>query len=323
MFIVYLVQIYDLFATLQGENPDFVGENPYKLLTLYRNTKEKIMKYYQAEFTITPYREVISDLLVAMLGECGFEAFVPTDKGFVGYIQQKDYRKEEVEKIVADYPDHKITYSVSEAPDEDWNQTWEEEGFEPVILDDLVCVHDTRHADFPSCRYDIIINPRMAFGTGTHPTTQQILRHLCEMKMEGLRVVDAGCGTGVLGLLCAKRGAKEVFAYDIDEWSAENTKINAELNDVQNIIIKEGDSHVLPQTADYDLLIANINRNILLGDMERFAHALKMGGQLLLSGFYEADVPMLVEKGKELSFRLLKQSGQEGWAMVVLNKDKI
>ena len=277
------------------------------------------MKYYQAEFHIKPYRETVSDLLIASLGECGFEAFVPMDDGFVGYVQQKDYKEEDVAEAVASFNnDYDIVYSVVEAPDEDWNQAWEEEGFEPILLDHLVCVHDTRHTDLPSCRYDIIINPRMAFGTGTHPTTQQILQQLCQMDLKGRSVIDAGCGTGVLGLLCLKREAKEVFAYDIDSWSVENTNINADLNGLTNIIVREGDASVLPQTGEYDLLIANINRNILLNDMPRFAKALKPDGRLLLSGFYESDCPLLIKKGKELGFELQKQSVHEDWAMLLL-----
>ena len=279
------------------------------------------MRYYQAEFHISPYREVVADLLTATLAASGFEAFLPTEDGFVGYVQQKDYDEEEVRHIVDGYKqNYTITYNVTEAPDEDWNQQWEEEGFEPIVLEDLVCIHDTRHENVPKCKYDIIINPRMAFGTGTHPTTQQILRILCMIPMEELRVIDAGCGTGVLGLLCLKRGAKEVFAYDIDSWSVENTKINAELNGLHSIIIKEGDSCVLPQTNNYDLLIANINRNILLNDMLRFTKALKPGAHLLLSGFYEADVPMLIHKGEELGFRLEKQSTQDGWAALLFSR---
>lgn len=280
------------------------------------------MKYFEVTFCVSPYSEDACDILSASLAESGFETFVPTEQGITAYVQQALFDESALKDAIEQYPlpDYTIRYEVNVAPDEDWNQAWEEEGFEPIVLDNLVCVHDTKHTEVPECRYDIIINPRLAFGTGTHPTTQQILRQLCAMKMEGLRVVDAGCGTGVLGLLCAMRGAKEVFAYDIDEWSAENTKINAELNGIQHIIIKEGDSSVLPQETDYDLLIANINRNILLGDMGRFAQALKTGGKLLLSGFYETDVPLLVEKGKELGFRLEKQSAQDGWAMLLLAK---
>ena len=185
-------------------------------------------------------------------------------------------------------------------------------------MDDLVCIHDTRHTDVPSCTYDIVINPRMAFGTGTHPTTRQILRQLCVMSLESKRIIDAGCGTGVLGLLCSMRGASEVFSYDIDEWSVENTRVNAELNHIYNIKVQEGDAAVLPQNGTYDLLIANINRNILLADMPRFAKALHQGGQLLLSGFYEKDAMSLIEKGRLLGFELERQNSEDGWAMLLL-----
>ena len=246
------------------------------------------MKYYKVEFRVEPMSEEACDVLSALLAEAGFETFVPTDEGLTAYVQQSMYSEEAVRAITADFlmPDVSITFRCEEAPDEDWNETWEAEGFEPIVLDDLVCVHDTHHPAPARCEYDIIVNPRMAFGTGSHPTTQQILRQLCIMPLEGKRIIDAGCGTGVLGFLCSMRGASEVFAYDIDEWSVENTRINAELNGVSAIIIKEGDASVLPQEGDYDLLIANINRNILLADMPRFAKALRADGQLLMSGFY-------------------------------------
>lgn len=281
------------------------------------------MKYYEVTFCVSPYNEDACDILSALLADSGFETFVPTEQGITAYVQQAVFDESALKDAIEQYPlpDYAISYEVSEAPNEDWNQTWEEEGFEPIVLDDWVCVHDTKHTDVPTCRYDIIINPRMAFGTGTHPTTQQILRQLCQMPLEDLRVIDAGCGTGVLGFLALKRSAREVFAYDIDEWSVENTKINAELNDVHNIIIKEGDASVLPQAEDYDLLIANINRNILLADMPRFAQALKTNAQLLLSGFYEADAPLLLEKGQGLGFELEKQTSKDGWAMLLLTKN--
>lgn len=276
------------------------------------------MKYFEVKFTINPFDEVTRDILTALLGDAGFESFVPDDEGMLAYVQQKDYDESAVQTIESGFVNHSIRHTVSEAPDEDWNQTWEEEGFEPIVLDQLVCVHDTRHTDVPSCRYDIVINPRMAFGTGTHPTTRQILRQLCEMDLEGRCIIDAGCGTGVLGLLCAKRGASEVFAYDIDEWSVENTRVNAELNGISNLSVCEGDAAVLPQDGRHDLLIANINRNILLADMPRFAKALHLGGQLLLSGFYEADVESLLEKGRLLGFELEKQTAEDRWAMLLL-----
>ena len=281
------------------------------------------MKYYETHFCVQPYNEDACDVLSSLLADIGFETFVPMETGLTGYIQQTQFCPEAVEELISNFPleGYSLSYDYQEAPNEDWNQTWEEEGFQPVTIGNLVCVHDTKHAAESVCRYDICINPRMAFGTGTHPTTQQILHHICNMELQGMRVVDAGCGTGVLGILCSLRGASEVFAYDIDEWSTENTVINAQLNNIQNIVVKEGDASVLPQEESYDLLIANINRNILFNDIPRFSAALKKNAQLLLSGFYEEDAPLLIEKGKELGFRLEKQSAQDGWTMLLLTKN--
>ena len=280
------------------------------------------MKYYEVKFIVQPYCEDACDVLSSLLADMGFETFVPTDKGITGYIQQTLLNDGALRELCQDFilPDYAVTYLTEEAPDEDWNATWEAEGFEPIVLDNLVCVHDTKHQELPPCRYDITINPRMAFGTGTHPTTQQILRQLCQMDLQGKRIVDAGCGTGVLGLLCSMRGASHVFSYDIDEWSVENTRINARLNGVDNIEVREGDASVLPQDQSYDLLIANINRNILLTDIPRFSRALKDNALLLLSGFYEADAPLLTEKGEELGFRVVRQTVSDDWTMLLLER---
>lgn len=281
------------------------------------------MKYFEANFTITPYDETVSDILTALLGEAGFEAFVPADNGFTAYVQQKFYDEGATQRIARSMPGHTVTYTVCEAPDEDWNQTWEAEGFEPIVLGQLVCVHDTGHPSPQACRYDIVINPRMAFGTGTHPTTRQILRQLCQMPLRGLRIVDAGCGTGVLGILAALRGAGHVFSYDIDSWSVENTVVNARLNGIETgMDVREGDAGVLPQTEDYDLLIANINRNILLADMPRFAKALHAEGRLLLSGFYEADAACLLEAAGHWGFGLERRTSEDGWTMLVMKRGK-
>lgn len=280
------------------------------------------MKYYEVKFSISPYSEDAGDVLSALLADIGFETFSPSTDGLTAYIQQSLFREEELRGIVEEFifPAVAVSYHVEEAPDEDWNQTWENEGFAPIVIDNLLCVHDTKHTDVPPCRYDIIINPRMAFGTGTHPTTRQILHHLCSTPLQGKRIVDAGCGTGVLGILCALRGAQHIFSYDIDSWSVENTRINAQLNQVDNLTVREGNVSVLPQDGDYDLLVANINRNILLSDMPRFTRALTADGRMLLSGFYEADAPMLIEKGKELGFSPELQQSSDGWAMLLLRR---
>ena len=278
------------------------------------------MKYYKVDFTVHPFSQEACDVLSALLADIGFETFVPTSDGITAYVQQTILDKDAMQAVINDFiiPDISISHDISEAPDENWNQRWEQEGFQPIILDDIVCVHDTSHTDVPQCRYDIIINPRMAFGTGTHPTTQQILRQLCKMNLCDLRVIDAGCGTGVLGLLCSMRGAVDVFSYDIDSWSAENTLINAKLNGIHNIEVRCGDASVLPQNGDRDLLIANINRNILLADMPRFARSLRTGAHLLLSGFYESDIPMLQSAASDLGFVPVLQTVSDTWAMLML-----
>ena len=280
------------------------------------------MKYFEVEFSVNPYSEEACDVLSSLLADVGFETFVPKAEGLEAYIQQAFYDEESVRQLTKDFPlpHFNISFITREAPDEDWNQRWEEEGFEPIVIDSLVGIHDTRHTCPSPCTYDITINPRMAFGTGTHPTTRQILRQLCSMDMQDKSIVDAGCGTGVLGFLCSMRGAKDVFSYDIDSWSVENTKINADLNGITNIRVQEGDASVLSSSPMFDLLIANINRNILLQDMPRFAKVLKPKGQLLLSGFYESDIPLLLQKGEELGLSLEKETCEEGWAMLFLRK---
>lgn len=280
------------------------------------------MKYYKVDFSIRPCQETACDVLMSLLADIGFESFLPTDEGLVGYVQQTLFDEPALQGVTEGFilPGFVIEYKVSEAPDEDWNLRWEQDGFSPIVLGTELCVHDTRHTDVPACRYDITINPRMAFGTGTHPTTQQVLHQLLDMELEGLRVIDAGCGTGVLGLLASMRGASEVLSYDIDNWSVENTRVNAGLNGIGNLDVREGDASVLDEVRDFDLLVANINRNILLADLPRFVRALKPRAQMLLSGFYEADVPLLVEEAGTLGFCLLRQTVVEGWAMIVMVK---
>jgi len=277
------------------------------------------MKYFEVVFKVVPYNEDANDVLSALLAEVGFEAFSPTEKGLKGYIQKSLWDEHAVQTVISDFPFPGISISmiVTEAADEDWNEQWETEGFEPVIVDSIVCVHDTKNVNIPRCQYDILINPRLAFGTGTHPTTRMILKHLTTLPLEGKRVIDAGCGTGVLGILAAKCGATEVLGYDIDEWSVDNSLVNYHLNSINNAFAVLGDSAVLCDKADFDLLIANINRNILMGDMKRFSATLKLENSiLLLSGFYTEDIPYLVNSANKCGFDLFSQHETDGWAML-------
>lgn len=297
------------------------------------------MKYYEVKCTLQPFSETAADLFSAALSEIGFEAFSVTEDGLMAYILQSEWDENRMQQAIQDFfmLDVVISYTCTEAPDEDWNQVWEEEGFQPVIVGEDVIVHDVKHTDVPQARYDILITPRMAFGTGSHQTTRLILRTLAHMDLEGKRLIDAGTGTGILAIMGIKRGAAHVFAYDIDEWSVENTKDNLLLNRIVfsdlkdlsdlkhskdlKVIVAIGDSSVLEGQPKADLLIANINRNILLADLPRFAAAIKSGGQMILSGFYLSDVPILTDAATQQGFTLQQTESEGEWAMLLFVAD--
>ena len=282
------------------------------------------MKYNEVKCVLKPFSETAADLFSATLSEIGFEAFSITEGGLTAYIQQSEWDESQMQQAIQDFilPDVSISYTCTEAPDEDWNQVWEEEGFQPVVVGEDVVVHDVKHTDVPQVRYDILITPRLAFGTGSHQTTRLILRMLAHMDLEGKHLIDAGTGTGILAIMGIKRGAAHVFAYDIDEWSVENTKDNLLLNHIyNNVEVVCGDSSVLEGQPQADLLIANINRNILLADLPRFSKAVRKGGQMILSGFYLSDVPVLKEAAAQLGFSLLETESEEEWAMLLFVSD--
>lgn len=283
------------------------------------------MKYYAVNFGITPFSEDFADILSACIAEVGFETFETTDTGLCAYIQRDLLDETALAECIEaiPLPDVRITYTIDEAPDEDWNQEWEKEGFRPIVIGDLIGVHDTLH-EIPVVKYDIIIKPRQAFGTGSHQTTRMILSQLAEMDLEGLNVIDAGTGTGILSIMAMKRMAKRVLAYDIDEWSVENTKQNLELNHIHDgIEIRLGDASTICNERGFDLLIANINRNILLADMPIFRQTLKPKGKMILSGFYTDDIPLLQEKATSLGFTLKSMKNDEDWAMLLFEADAL
>ena len=312
------------------------------------------MKYYEVKFKISPSSDVASDVLSALLADVGFEAFEPLTDGLLAWIRQGLYAEEGVESVLESFPlpEVSITYTLSEAPDENWNQVWEQEGFRPIIItgeqdsslpssQPLIVIHDTNHTDVPQAEYDIKINPCQAFGTGSHETTRMILSQLVGMPMQGRHVVDAGTGTGILTIMCRMLGASRVLAYDIDEWSVRNAQDNLMLNNVQDgVRVLLGDSSVLrggetecSEVGETEcsevgedsvftptLLIANINRNILLADMQRFASCLDDSGELLLSGFYTEDVPVLITEASRYGFKLIQERVDGNWALLLLKK---
>ena len=283
------------------------------------------MKYFVANFKIECEAELMQparELLSAAACEAGFEAFEDTDDGLLGYVQRPMYDKEALDAAIADYMPEgaAVSYAVEEVPDQNWNQGWEDEGFEPIGVSDNLVIYDAKHTDREMfAGYDgvmrIFIEARNAFGTGTHQTTRMILRRLLAMDVQGKSVLDCGCGTGILGITASRLGANPVLGYDIDEWSADNAQHNAALNGVENMSVMLGDASVLDNVEDrFDIVIANINRNILIADMPAFRAHMKEGAQLILSGFYEADVPMIEAAAKEHGLSLCDVVTDEEWA---------
>ncbi|WP_308276598.1 50S ribosomal protein L11 methyltransferase [Prevotella sp.] len=283
------------------------------------------MKYYVANFDIECADELLQparELLSAAACEAGFEAFEDTDNGIAGYVQRPLYDKEALDSAIVDYMPEgtQVTYNIEEVPDQDWNQGWEDQGFEPIGVSDHLVIYDAKHTDMSMFAGDdgvmrIFIEARNAFGTGTHQTTRMILRRLLGMDLTGKSVLDCGCGTGILGIVASRLGANRVLGYDIDEWSSENAKHNAALNGVENLDVLLGDASVLDGVKEeFDVVIANINRNILLNDMTAFRSHLKTGGRLILSGFYETDVPMLEQAAQSNGLTIIDVVTDEEWA---------
>lgn len=283
------------------------------------------MKYFEVDFQLSPLSQDACDILAALTADAGFESFEETQHGIRGYIQQPLLDRQALEDIVNNFPimGTNIIYTISEAEDKDWNEQWEQEGFEPIIVgNNRLAIHDGRHLPSQPADISVEIDARLAFGTGTHETTQMICEWMLDMPMKGLRVMDAGCGTGILGIVALKLKASHVTAYDIDEWSSDNTRHNAVINRVDSqLSVYCGDASLLDsKTADYDLVLANINRNILLNDMPRFCQIMKQDAKLILSGFYTEDIPLLEARGKELGLTLTGAKNRDKWASIIMQR---
>ena len=287
------------------------------------------MNYLKTVFTLTAEDDTslqaARDLLADELGNYGYEAFEETPDGqLIGYIQQDTYHEAVVNEVIKNrlMSDVAITYSTEKIENQDWNAAWEEEGFEPIVVKNMITIYDARHtADSTlfSTPVSIGIHATNAFGTGTHETTRMMVETLLELPLNGKRILDCGCGTGILGIAALKCGAKHVVSYDIDEWSAENTRYNAELNGVgHQMDILHGDVHILTHVEGiFDVIVANINRNILLDDMEHFHNVLAKGGTLAISGFYEDDAPLLLEKAQTLGLNEVKRKTDNNWCTLI------
>ena len=270
-------------------------------------------KYIAYHFKIEP-KEPGADILLADLGELAFDSFVETEEGLSAYIQEHDNTTDLLNDVyILSNPEFKVSYQTEEIEQVNWNEEWEK-NFEPINVDDLCYVRAPFH-EAKNVLYEIVIEPKMSFGTGHHETTFMMMKHLLNIDVTNMEVLDMGCGTAILAILALMKGAKHADAIDIDNWCYLNSIENAERNNIKNIDVYEGDADLLAdKTNKYDLVIANINRNILLNDMEAYAKTLKTGGIILFSGFYTEDIAAIEEAANQENMFLDYQLERNNWA---------
>lgn len=274
------------------------------------------MDYIEIAVTIDPYNETSSEIIIAELSEVGCDSFTDTESGFNAYILQKDYKKETIEKVFAQFNfTEKVTYTANPIKTENWNALWES-NFEPVIIDHRCAIRAPFHQNLPKTELDIVIEPKMAFGTGHHETTYLMTEALLTTNVTDLHVLDMGCGTGILAIVAALRGACHIDAIDNDEWATNNAVENVAKNGLANkITVITGDATLLGVPC-YNLILANINRNILLADMQHYVKSLLPEGKLIMSGIYADDIPTIENEANRLGLTKTAQNIRNKWAMV-------
>jgi len=274
------------------------------------------MSTQQVRITASPDQ---SDILLAELGEIGFDIFEDSDTGLIAYCQTDLFELRVFEEIISRYQClGPIQFEIHEIEKQNWNAVWET-NYDPIRIADLIFIRANFHPSEPGYQMEIVINPKMSFGTGHHETTFQMSQALFDLDLAGKTVLDAGTGTGILAFVAKKLGASFVRGFDIDAWSVENSIENASLNDCEEVEFAMGT--ILDESArKYDVLLANINRNILLDEMGEYADRIVSGGYLLLSGFYTDDIPMLIERAEALGLKYISQSEKNRWACLRFKK---
>lgn len=276
------------------------------------------MKYTKINCTINPDNEINREILVAELGTIGYESFTETDELVEAYIPSGDFSEELlINQFPDDFPYFRFSCSAEEIPDQNWNEVWEKNYFQPLLVNDQCLVRAPFHTDFPAnIAYEIVIEPGMAFGTGNHETTSLMISEILKEDMTGKTVLDMGCGTGILSILASMKGAASITAIDIDVWAVNSATENCHSNKVSNIEIIEGDAEIIPDI-EYDYIYANIQRNILLRDMPAYNKALRKGGELVISGFYSEDLQPLKQRADELELQFVRYDEKTNWVAAV------
>jgi len=285
-------------------------------------SKIKTMDYIELECSISPFDQSISEILMAELSEYDFESFVEQDNGILAYIKSNQFNLDTLDKLdILSNKDFEITFNHKLIKEENWNETWEKNYFEPIIISNQCVVRSSFHPEFPEIKYQITIDPKMSFGTGHHETTSLIVKEILEIDFKNKKVADLGCGTGILAILASKRGSENITAIDIDEWSYNNTSENITLNNCKDIRVLHGDVRLL-ENEKFDIIFANINKNVLLNEIQNYEKCLDKSGILLLSGFYQTDFDDINNKCEENGLVLMKQDIANNWMMLKYSNSK-
>jgi ribosomal protein L11 methyltransferase len=280
------------------------------------------MNYLEFKLNFLPDEDYVADLLAAELGNIGFESFERTEEGLTAFIDQRSFNETDFSNLLNGFEyAESIRFESREIEQVNWNEEWEKHFFEPIIIGDECLIHSSFHKNLPVAKYDIVIDPKMSFGTGHHETTSLMIGEILQMDLHGKTVLDMGCGTAVLAILAAMKGAKHVTAIDIDTWCVENSIENIHKNNVPEIEVLLGDADSLLGKS-FHIIIANINRNILLNDIKKYAACLGAGDALYMSGFYVEDIPVIEQEAAKYHFKLDSYKEKNNWAVVKMTKTR-
>jgi ribosomal protein L11 methyltransferase len=277
--------------------------------------------YIKSIFKVSSNEDFVKDVLSAELAEIGYESFETETDNLIAYCPINQFDKENVLNLLQEFPfETSISVAHEEMKAQNWNEEWEKNFFSPIIVENRCVIHSSFHTEIPQLEYNILIDPRMSFGTGHHSTTSLMIASMLEMNMQNKNMLDMGCGTAVLAILAKKMGAKSVVGIDIDEWAYKNALDNIQLNDCQEIDIRMGGVEQLTENDSFDVIFANINRNILLNDMEKYVNVLTTNGHLFMSGFYENDIEMIRQKAETLGLQFVSYKEKSTWVAVQFEK---
>jgi len=275
------------------------------------------MEYTKLNCNLQPDTEINREIFIAELGNIGYESFTETDELVEAYIPASAYSDEALAHLFPDYfSGFQFIYTSEIIPDQNWNEVWEKNYFQPLLIADRCVIRAPFHSGYPKTEFEIVIEPGMAFGTGNHETTSLMIELILKQDLTKKTVLDMGCGTGILGILASMRGASQITGVDIDSWAVKSTTENATYNNVSNMEVIQGGAEAIPNK-EFDYIYANIQRNILLNDMPQYCNVLKKGGELIMSGFYNHDLESIIERATKLGLLFMRSIENEKWVVAI------